>query len=103
MVGGTSKKATVWFFYEVSNENKERAERSVPKRGQATIFSEGPRRFKSCHSDENGDSNESPFFFCFLVNSREISRFRYKNDGLVLPFSGAEQARFSLLTTCLTT
>ena len=29
--------------------------------------------------------NEPSFFFCFLAKSLKISRFRNKNDGLVLP------------------
>ena len=29
--------------------------------------------------------NEPSFFFYFLANPREISRFRNKQDGLVLP------------------
>ena len=32
-----------------------------------------------------GGSTEPPIFFCFLANSLEISRFRDKHNGLVLP------------------
>ena len=32
-----------------------------------------------------GGSIEPPIFFYFLANSREISRFRNKQNGLVLP------------------
>ena len=32
-----------------------------------------------------GGSFESPIFFYFLANPREISRFRNKHNGLVLP------------------
>ena len=32
-----------------------------------------------------GGSTEPPIFFCFLANPREISHFRNKYNGLVLP------------------
>ena len=32
-----------------------------------------------------GGSTEPPIFFYFLANTREISRFRNKHNGLVLP------------------
>ena len=33
-----------------------------------------------------GGSIEPPIFFCFLAKSLEISRFRNKHNGLVLPY-----------------
>ena len=51
----------------------------------------------------NGDSTESPFFFCFLAKPLEISLFCDNYIGLVLPRIGVEQARSLSLTTCLTT
>jgi len=43
--GGASENAAVRHFHEAIHENKEHGKPSVPRRGQATIFSEGP--FKS--------------------------------------------------------
>ena len=42
-------------------------------------------RQRKSHQTKIGGSIEPPIFFCFLANPREISRFRNKHNGLVLP------------------
>ena len=43
------------------------------------------RRQRKSHQTKIGGSIEPPIFFYFLANPREISRFRNKHNGLVLP------------------
>ena len=47
------------------------------------------RKFKSCHSDQKTEtcwvSQLLRFFFIYLANPREISRFLSKHNRLVLP------------------
>ena len=53
------------------------------------------RKFKSCHSDQKGDSSESPFFFVFLRLSLVFSLFvfsflfreTFENRGFLADFS----------------
>ena len=47
--------------------------------------------------------NEPSFFFYFLANPREISRFRNIKNGLVPPCFEGWTSPFPHLTTCLTT
>ena len=63
--------------------------------GSALPWGGRGRKFKSCHSDQKGDSSESPFFFVFLRLSLVFSLFvfsflfreTFKNRGFWADFS----------------
>ena len=53
--------------------------------GRALPWGGRGRTFKSCHSDQKSGVVRFPIFLYFLVKSLEISCFRDKHNGLVLP------------------
>ena len=52
------------------------------------------RWFKSSHSDQNRESLDSRFFFYFLANSCEISRFHDNDYRHILPFLSGRMCLF---------
>ncbi len=60
------------------------------------------RKFKSCHSDQKGDSSESPFFFVFRPKSRVFSHFSVDYRPNTSAKSDHIKPQKSHLTTCLT-
>ena len=70
--------------------------------GSALPWGGRGRKFKSCHSDQKGDSSESPFFFVFRPKSRVFSHFSVALHPNASAKSNHIEPQKSGLTTCLT-